>query len=113
MNVNVTLGFRTYEIECCMRSDLAKEIVDPELGRGHSNLCEATFSVLPKFWAKDTNLHRLHYQTSTNLGLVQSDMTYLCYKKGSAYHWVLDLYQRIGLPELDGMKEFVSLKLMQ
>ena len=48
-----------YETECCVRAENADEIVDPDLGRGHSNLCEATFSVLSKFRAKDTNLHRL------------------------------------------------------
>ena len=58
-----------YEIECCVRAENADEIVDPDLGRGHSNLCEATFPVLPKFRAKDTNLHQLHYQTSTTIGL--------------------------------------------
>lgn len=78
-----------YEIECNHRATQAAEVIDPELGRGHSNLCEATF---PKFRPKDTELHRLHYQTSTNLGLVQSSMTYLYAKRGSNYHWVLELF---------------------
>ena len=100
-----------YEIECCHRADQASEVIDPDLGHGHSNLCESTFSVLTKFRPKDTNLHvhRLHYQVSTNLGLIQSSMSYLYGKRGSAYHWALDLYRRIGLPELEGMREIVSL----
>lgn len=101
-----------YEIECCHRAEQAHEIIDPELGRGHSNLCESTFSVLAKFRPKDTNLHRLHYQASTNLGLIQSNMTYLYGKRGSDYHWALDLYKRMGLPELEGMRDLVSLSLV-
>ena len=97
-----------YEIECDHRASHAAEIIDPELGRGHSNLCESTFSIVATFRRKDTNLHRVHYQTATNLGLMQSDMTYLYSRRGSSYHWVLDLYRRMGLPELDGIQEFVS-----
>ena len=65
--------------------------------------------MLTKFRPKDTNLYWLHYQVSTNLGLIQSSMSYLYGKRGSAYHWALDLYRRIGLAELDGMREIVSL----
>ena len=67
-----------------------------------------TFSVLAKFRPKDTNLQRLHYQTSTNLGLIQSNMTYLHRKRGVDYHWALDLYRRMGIPELEGMRDLVS-----
>ena len=64
-----------YEIECCHRADHATEIIGPELGRGHTNACEATFSVFPKFQPKDTEFQRLHYQASTNLALLQTSMT--------------------------------------
>ena len=97
-----------YEIECNQRASQAAEIIDPELGQGHSNLCESTFSVVAMFRLKDTNLHRVHYQAATNLGLMQSNMTYLYSRRGSTYHWVLDLYRRMGLPELQGIQEFVS-----
>ena len=45
-----------YEIECAQRAKEAEMVIDPELGKGHSNLPEASFSVLTKFRAKDTNL---------------------------------------------------------
>ena len=96
-----------YEIECNHRPNHAQDIIDPELGRGHSNACEATFTVFPKFRPKDIALHRLHYQASTNLALVQSSMTYLYNKRGPEYHWVLDLFARMNLPYLDGMQEQV------
>ena len=96
-----------YEIECNHRADHAEEIIDPELGRGHSNACEATFTVFPKFRPKDTYLQALHYRASTNLALIQSSMTYLYEKRGPEYHWILDLFQRMGLPILDGMKQQV------
>lgn len=97
-----------YEIGCNHRADHAADIIDPELGRGHSNACEATFTVFPKFRPKDVALQRLHYQASTNLALVQSSMMYLFGKHGVDYHWMPDLFQRMGLPLLDGMKEQVS-----
>lgn len=96
-----------YEIECHHRANHASEIIDPELGRGHSNACEATFTVFPKFRPKDIALHRLHYQASTNLALLQSSMTYLYEKKGPQYHWVLELFEQMSLPVLDGMREQV------
>ena len=45
-----------YEIECNHRADDAAEIIDPDLGRGYSNACEATFSVFTKFRPKDVAL---------------------------------------------------------
>jgi hypothetical protein len=94
-----------YEIECTRRANNADEVIDPNLGKGHSNLPESTFNVLTKFRAKDINLHQKHSQASTNIGLLQSCMTW-CYKfKGPEYHWLLELYSRMGLPILDGIQE--------
>ena len=61
--------------------------------------------MLIRFRSKDLHLHRLHYVTSTNLGLCQSNMIYLTGKKGTGYHWLLDLFGRLKLPILDGMQE--------
>lgn len=98
-----------YEIECNHRADHATEIIDPELGRGHSNACESTFSVFPKFRPKDVGLQRLHYQASTNLALLQASMTYLYEKRGTEYHWLPDLFERMGLPVFHGIQEQVCL----
>ena len=81
-----------YEIECNNRAAQSCNIIHPELGKGHSNLCEASHNVLIKFRSKNLHLHCLHYITSTNLGLCQSNMTYLIGKKGNKYHWLLDLF---------------------
>ena len=100
-----------YEIECAQRAKDAEKVIDPNLGKGHSNLPESSFSVLTKFRAKDINLHQTHYQASTNLGLLQSCMTW-CYKvKGAEYHWILELYSRMGLPIIDGIQEMVGVKI--
>jgi hypothetical protein len=48
-----------YQIECLHRADDAKSVIHPILGRGHSNQCEAHFSFLPDFRAKDQSLCRL------------------------------------------------------
>ena len=46
-----------YEIECVEGVKKAESVIDREMGKRHSNLPEATFSVVTKFRAKDTNLH--------------------------------------------------------
>ena len=96
-----------YGIECHERAKDAEKVIDPGLGKGHSNLPESTFSVLTKFRAKDINLHREHYQAATNLGLIQANMTWCYKKKGPQYHWIIELYSRMGLPILDGIREMV------
>ena len=96
-----------YEIECSQRANEAEKVIDPGMGKGHSNLPESTFSVLTKFRAKDINLHREHYQAATNLGLIQSNMTWCYQTRGPQYHWIMDLHSRMGLPILDGIREMV------
>ena len=44
----------------------------------------------------------LHYYVSTSLGLIQSNMSWMYVHKGPAYHWLLDLFDRI---RFDGMAE--------
>ena len=50
-------------------------------------------------------LQRIHYVVSTNMGLLQSNMTWLTKKKGMSYHWLLDLFGKLKLPIFDGMAE--------
>ena len=96
-----------YEIECTTRAAEAEKIISPVMERGHSNLLESSFSVLTKFRAKDINLHQKHYQASTNLGLIQTSMARAYKNRGPKYHWIVDLYSRMGLPMLDGVQEMV------
>ena len=97
-----------YEIECDRMAEKANEVIDPVMGRGHSNLPESKFHVLTKFRPKDVNLHQLHYEVSTNMGLCQSNMTFLIQRKGPSYHWVRDLFRQIGLPEVDGLDKILE-----
>ena len=39
------------------------------------------------------------------MGLCQSNITWLISKKGTQYHWLLDLFSRLQLPLFDGMEE--------
>lgn len=107
---NLTCDFHAlaYEIECDNRAAKADYVIDSELGKGHSNIPESAFSVLTKFRPKDTNLHRKHYSASTNLGLIQGNMTWAYQNRGPSYHWIPDLYGRVGLPLLQGIVEMVS-----
>ena len=91
----------------------AEKVIDPELGKGHSNLPESIFSVLTKFRAKDTNLHQEHYQASTNLGLLQANMTWCFKNKGPHYHWIIELYSKMGLPIFDRIQEMVSVSAIK
>ena len=42
---------------------------------------------------------------STNLGLLQANMTWLNKKHGLSYHWLLDLFTRLKLLIFNGMPE--------
>eukprot|EP00118_Oscarella_pearsei_P023973 m.294635 g.294635 ORF g.294635 m.294635 type:complete len:616 (+) comp40752_c0_seq9:960-2807(+) len=90
-----------YEIECAHRAGMAEKIIHPEFGKGHSNLCEATFNVLPKFRAKDSNIGMLRYQASTNLGLIHANSTYMFKFVDQGFSWVEELYGRMNLPIVD------------
>ena len=94
-----------YEIECDRRADMADVLVHPTLKRGHSNWLEASHNVFIRFRPKHINLEQLHYATSTNLGLLQSNMTYMYNKHGPSYHWVPELFRRLGLPVFEGLQE--------
>ena len=96
-----------YEIECDRMAEKANEVIDSNMGKGHSNLPESKFHVLTKFRPKDINLHQVHYEFSTNLGLCQSNMTFLVEQKGPSYHWARDLFSKMGLPEVDGLEEII------
>ncbi len=97
-----------YEIECDYRASMADQLVHPDLKRGHSNWLEASHNVFIRFRPKHIQLERLHYETSTNLALLQSNMTYMYTKRGPSYHWIPDLYQRLKLPVYDGLREVLE-----
>ena len=97
-----------YEIECDYRASMADSLVHPVLKRGHSNWLEASHNVFIRFRSKDISLERLHYELSTNLALLQSNMTYMYEKRGPNYDWILDLYKRLNLPVYEGIQEAVT-----
>ena len=54
-----------YVLECEKRAEEADLVIHPIMGRGHSNLCEAGFTVLPHFRSKTQSLCR--YEFSFNV----------------------------------------------
>ena len=66
---------------------------------------EASHNVFIRFRSKDISLERLHYHVSTNLALLQANLTYMHAKFGISYHWIPDLYRRMKLPVFDGVQE--------
>ena len=64
---------------------------------------EASHNVLIRFWSKDIDLERLHYQLSTNLGLLQSYLTCICIQNMEPA--ITELFRRMKLPVFDGVVE--------
>ena len=93
-----------YEIECHERAEASEQIVHPTLKRGHSNWLEASHNVFIRFRPKHIHLERLHYVVSTELALLQSNMTYMYHKRGPQYHWVTELFRLLKLPVFDGVE---------
>ena len=96
-----------YEIECHYRASQTEKLIHPELGMGYTDQNEAFHNVFIRYRAKTYHMERLHYVVSTNLGLLQSNMTPMFKQKGAQYHWILELFERLNLPPFDGMKEAV------
>ena len=71
---------------------------------GHSNWLEASHKVFIRFTPKHIFLKRLHYVLSTELALLQSNMTYMYKKRGPQYHWVVKLIEHLKLPVFDGVQ---------
>ena len=105
MKLDCEFHAQVYEIECKERVAQAGQLVHPILKQGHSNAVEASHNVLIRFRSKDTFLERLHYQLSTNLGLLQANMTYMRAKLGTSYQWIPELYRRMKLPVFEGVVE--------
>ena len=102
-----------YEIECHARAKQVKELIHPVLKRGHSNALEASHNVFIRFRSKDISLERLHYHVSTNLALLQANLTYMHAKFGTSYHWIPELYRRMKLPVFDGVQEALERRNVQ
>ncbi len=97
-----------YKIECYTRSKMADKLVDRVLKRGHSNWLEASHNVFIRFRPKHIYLERLHYHVSTNLGLLQANMTNEFNQQGPGYHWKIELFRRLNLPSFAGVKEMLE-----
>ena len=93
-----------YELECQEKAALAHVLIHPEIGKVTTNVVEASHNVLVRYRSKDWHIARLHYQVSTNLGLIQSCMTNLYTKRGPQYHWMLEILKRMGLPVVPQLK---------
>ena len=83
-----------YEIGCHERAAQVKKLVHPVLKRGHSNCVKASHNVLIRFRSKDVALDRLHYELSTNLGLLQANLTYMHEKFPTGTILIAVMYSR-------------------
>ena len=94
-----------YEIECHERANQAEELIHPVLKWvpwRHPIMC------FIRFLSKDVFLQRLHYHLSTNLALLQANLTYMHPKFGTKHHWIPEVYRRMGLPVFEGVQEVLE-----
>ena len=98
-----------YEMECRKIADQTESLIHPQLGRLHTNQVEASHNVLVRYRSKNLQLARLHYELSTNIGLIQSSMTYMYKTRGPSYHWIVDLFKRMNLPVFSGVEEVLKM----
>ena len=99
-----------YGIELNNRSKQAEKVIDKDLGRGHTNQLESANNALIRFRKKNWNIKRVHYHASTNLGLLESNLTFMHKMKGVQYHWLPELYEELGVPDFDGVKAYYKMK---
>ena len=92
-----------YYYECDRLAQLAPRIIHPELGKGSTNTVESSHSVLIRFRSKDSNIKKLHYVVSTNLGLLQTNLKYMTERRGAGYHWIIELYEHMHIPVLGNL----------
>lgn len=97
-----------YRIELHHRASMSDQIIHPHLGKGHSNIPESAHNVLTCFRAKDQNILRLHYNVSTNMGLLEANQPFMMESRGNDYHWIKDLYSRLNLPIFPGVIEALA-----
>ena len=110
-HIKLTCNFHAllYEIECHERAGQADKLIHPIVKRGHSNACEASHNVLIRFRSKDIPLETMHYHVSTNLGLIQANLTYMNNKLGTGYHWMPKLFDEMKLPVFDNVKKALEM----
>ena len=86
-----------YEIECHKRANQAEELIHPVLKRGHSDALQASHNVLSGFGQR-----MFSYRGSViicppiYLALLQANLTYMYAKFGTKYHWIPEVYRRMG-----------------
>ena len=97
-----------YEIDC-LEQIVAKSssLIHPTLGQLRTNATESCFNTLTRFRSKCSHLTCMHYEVSTNLGLIHANLTRLI-NTDETYHWYFDLYEALKLPIFCGMAWFLK-----
>ncbi|XP_064382851.1 uncharacterized protein LOC135331569 isoform X2 [Halichondria panicea] len=94
-----------YRTEIEHRARKSSSLIHPELKAGHTNSMESSHNILIRFRQKHISLEKSHYELSTELGLLQANLTSMRKNKGPHYHWIPVLYQRLGLPLYTGIED--------
>ena len=94
-----------YEQECIQKGDEGYHLVHSELGSGHSNLPENFWSMVIRYRSKAIDLHKDAYETTTNLGLLHANQSFITKLKGNPYSFKLELLQLCGIDPPPAVRE--------
>ena len=97
------------KVEIKYRATKAEKLIHKEFKVGHTHIMEAFHNILIRYRSKHIAPERLHYHVSTDLGLLQANLLVMRERKGINYHWISELYQRLGLPLYDGVRKSLFL----
>ena len=92
------LAFKMLCIEC---ASMSQQVIHPDLCKVHTNYVEASHNILTRFRSKEL-AKKEQYTLSTNLGLLQANMTYMN-SKIPGYHWTLELYNLMDVPSFHNL----------
>ena len=93
-----------YKVEINYRATKAEKLIHKDLKAGHTHIMEASHNIYIRYRSKHIALERLHYHVATDLALLQANLSAMREKKGNDYHWIPELYQRLGLPLYEGIQ---------
>jgi len=96
-----------FEAECLKRAESSASVIHPVLKRAHSNKPEAINSVIAKMRKKGTNLERTHYETKTNIGILEANRSSM-YRFDPQYDWVARILENLGLPVFPSIIAFLE-----
>jgi len=97
LKISCPFHAQLFEEECFKRGEACFSVIHPILKKAHSNKPEAVNAVIAKMRKKGTSLERTHYETKTNIGLLEANRTAM-FNHDPSYDWVIKILENLKLP---------------